>query len=131
MILDTEFLISLREDEPAAKEKASELDASGLATRIPTIVIWEIYFGVGAGSKKIKNQRDYEELLEAKPVEELDEKIARRAGALMGAHRTDDKKPDLDAGDSIVAATGLARNEPVVTDDGDFEHVDGLQVEMY
>lgn len=131
MILDTSFLISLRELEQAAVEKATEIEVAGLPARIPTIVIWELYFGVGGGSKTIKNQREYEKLIANKPIVELDERIARQAGILMGVQRADDTKPSLDPGDSIVAATGLALNEPVVTIDGDFEAVEGLQVELY
>jgi predicted nucleic acid-binding protein len=131
MILDTAFLISLREEEEGAKRLAAEIEAAGLPTRIPTIVIWEIYFSVGAGSRPIENKRDYEQLFANKPTADLTEGIARRAGVLMGTHRATDSKRDLDPGDSIVAATGLAFDEAVVTDDGDFEDVDGLNVEGY
>ena len=66
-----------------------------------------------------------------KPVVVLDENIARRAGALEGHHLTSDSKPTLGPGDATVAATGLVWNEPVVTNDSDFEHVDGLDIERY
>ena len=79
----------------------------------------------------VPNQRAYEKLIANKPVAPLDGSLARRAGILMGTHRTNNTKPNLDPGDSIVAATGLKYNEPVVTDDSDFESVDGLCVESY
>ena len=131
MILDTNYLIALRDSDERAKAKANELESAGLLLRLPSIVIWELYFGVGAGTDTIANQQAYEKLIANKPVAPLDGNLARRAGILMGTHRASDTKPDLDPGDSIVAATGLKYDEPVVTDDGDFEAVEGLHVESY
>lgn len=131
MILDTEFLISLRAEETPAETLASELETSGVPTRIPTIVIEELYVGVGAGSLPNENARDFEALVANNPVVPLDENVSRRAGAIEGLHLTSDSKPDLGPGDAIVAATGLTYNEAVVTNDRDFEGVDGLQVELY
>lgn len=131
MILDTEFLISLRVEEPDALELAAELEAAGVPTRIPTVVIQELYVGVGAGDDATENVRAYEALVGNKPVVALDENISRRAGVLEGQHLTSDAKPTLGPGDAIVAATGLVHNEPVVTNDSDFESVDGLTVERY
>lgn len=131
MILDTNYLIALRDSDERAKIKANELEAAGLPLRLPSIVIWELYFGVGAGTDTIANQRAYEKLIANKPVASLDGNLARRAGILMGTHRASDRKPNLDPGDSIVAATGLKYDEPVVTNDSDFGSVEGVRVESY
>jgi predicted nucleic acid-binding protein len=131
MILDTEFFISLRAKEDAAVALATELETAGLPTRVPTIVIEELYVGVGAGDLPAENARTYEALIANKPVVPLDENISRRAGALEGQHMVSDAKPALGPGDAIVAATGLTMNEAVVTNDGDFGDVDGLDVELY
>jgi len=131
MILDTEFLISLQAEEPGAVERAAELEADGVPTRIPTVVIQELYVNVGAGGDPNENARAYDALVANKPVVPLDENIARRAGVLEGEHLTSDSKPTLGPGDAIVAATGLVHNEPVVTNDTDFETVDSLPVELY
>ena len=131
MILDTEFLISLRAGESGAVELAAELEADGVPTRVPAVVVQELYVGVGAGDDATENARAYEALVANKPVVEIDANIARRAGVLEGHHLTSDTKPTLGPGDATVAATGLVFNEPVVTNDADFEHVDGLSVERY
>jgi tRNA(fMet)-specific endonuclease VapC len=131
MILDTEFLISLQAEEPAAVERAGELEAAGVPTRIPTVVIQELYVGVGAGGDANENARAYNALVANKPVVPLNENIAQRAGVLEGQHLTSDSKPALGPGDAIVAATGLVYNDPVITNDADFETVDGLSVELY
>jgi predicted nucleic acid-binding protein len=131
VILDTSFLVALREGERGATELARDIESANLPGRVPTIVVWELYFGIGGGADIIENQREYEKLLANKPTVALDASIARRAGFLMGEHRRSDSKADLDPGDSIVAATGLALNEPVVGRDGDFEDVEGPEVEAF
>lgn len=130
MILDTEFLIELDDEDPAALELAAELEAADVPLRVPSIVIQELYVGVGAGSRAYENARKYEALIANKPIVEMDANIARRAGALEGLHLVSDSKPDLGPGDAVVAATGLQYNEPVVTNDADFTTVDGLGVEL-
>lgn len=131
MILDTEFLISLRAEDDGAVELAADLEAAGVPTRVPTIVIEELYVGAGAGATPEQNARAYDALVANMPVVELDEPIARRAGILEGKHVASDSKPDLGPADAIVAATGLVHEEAVVTNDEDFESVDGLTVESY
>jgi predicted nucleic acid-binding protein len=61
---------------------------------------------------------------------EMDANIARQAGVPGGVHIASETKPDLGPGDAIVAATGLQYNEPVVTNDEAFTHVDSLAVEL-
>lgn len=130
MILDTQFLIALDAQEPAAIRRKDELQAAGVPLRIPTVVVQELYVGVGAGGKSFSNAQKYEALVANMPLVELDENIARQAGALQGLHTVSDTKPTLGNADAIIAATGLQFNEPVVTNDEDFEHVEGLSVEL-
>jgi predicted nucleic acid-binding protein len=139
VVLDTQYLISLKEekgrdadDRPTpALDLAAELEAKGEPTRVPAAVVFELYISVRLGSKTIINQRAYERLLANKPVVDLDGHLARTAGMLFGEHKASDRRKDLDLGDAVVAAAGLTLNEPVVTNDGDFEDVDGLRVVLY
>lgn len=127
MILDTNLIIELRAGNEEAKERTAEWEAKNLPLRVPTVVLQELYVGVGAGSKPNENATEYEALLANKPVVPLDENIARRAGAIEGAHIASDEKPELGLADSVVAATGLIHNKTVVTDDqSDFDTVERL-----
>ncbi|WP_123535637.1 PIN domain-containing protein [Halosimplex salinum] len=130
MILDTDFLIALGEDDDA-EEKALELETADVPLRVPAIVLQELYVAVGAGENSNQNARKFEALVANKPLVDIDENIARRAGVLEGQHLTSDEKPTLGPGDALVAATALQFNEPVVTSDGDFKTVDGLAVETF
>lgn len=139
VVLDTQFLISLKEeagrDDDArptpALDLAAEYEGRGEPTRVPSVVIFELYIGVRLGSDTIINQRAYETLLANKPVVTLDGHLARTTGVLFGEHRASDRKKTLDLGDAVVAATGLTLNERVVTNDSDFEDVEGLRVDLY
>jgi predicted nucleic acid-binding protein len=130
MILDTEFLIALDNQSEAAREKAAEIEAADVPLRVPTMVIQELYVGVGAGTQPFETAKKYEALIGNKPVVGMNENIARQAGTLEEQHIASDSKPELGPGDAIVAATGLQYNEPVVTNDRDFTHVDGLSVAL-
>jgi predicted nucleic acid-binding protein len=130
VILDTNFIIALREGNQEAKEFAAEWEAKNLPLRVPTVVLQELYVGVGARSKPNKNADEYEALLANKPVVPLDENIARRAGVIEGEHIASGEKPELGLADSVVAATGFVYNETVVTDDRNhFGTIDGLDFE--
>jgi predicted nucleic acid-binding protein len=133
VILDTEFLGNLIEQKPAAKQKAGELDATSAPTRVPAMVTWELYYGVSkAPEPKRHTLKDgYEKLLQSLPVVEMDAKLARKAGTLRGRHARSDSLTNLDGADSMVAATALSVDDPVVSNDEDFADVDGLPVETY
>lgn len=134
MILDTTFLGSIKDQNGNALSKARNLESTGRNLKIPTIVIYELFISVGKTDDtkyKIKDQRAYQRLQASKQILELTEPISKTAGILEGTHQRSDSKKDLGPGDAIVAATGIHYNEPVVTDDGDFDDVKGLQVENF
>lgn len=129
MILDTNFLISLREGASPAKATAAVFESQGVPLRVPTVVLQELYVGVGAGSRPHENARDYEELVANKPVVPMDANISRKAGVIEGRHAASDTEPEFGLADAAVAATGLVFGEAVVTDDrSDLGSVDELDV---
>lgn len=133
MILDSTYLGDLADQKEAALELARELDERPVPKRVPSAVVWEVFTGIGNAfpDHAADLRAAYERLLADRSSVDLDATIARRAGTLNGEHMTSDTLSDLDDVDSIVAAHGLALGEPVVTDDGDFRGVDGLDVVTY
>lgn len=134
MILDTQFLGALADGDPAAREKAAELDERDVPARVPTAVVWEAYTGIGnAASETTAEQLRglYERLLASRSTADLTPEVARRAGELNGTHLRSDTVAELDGADSVVAAHGLLLGEPVVSNDSDFRGVDGLDVVTY
>jgi len=133
VILDTEFLGSLVEQTPAAREKAGELDQRDAPVRVPAMVVWELYYGVANAPEESREtlRASYETLFESYPVVEMDDTLARRAGRIRGRHARSDSLATLDGADSAVAATALSYDESVVSNDRDFRGVDALTVETY
>lgn len=132
MILDTQFLGALATQDETARELAAEIDAERTPKRIPSAVVWELFYGLGkiADEEPTQIRQTYETLFRSATVVEMDEDVARRAGTLRGAHEASNRT-NLDGADSVVAAHGLLRGEPVVSNDGDFRDVDGLEVVTY
>lgn len=134
MIVDTNYLGDLVEREPAALEISQQADESAEPIRLPTAVTWELFYGLG----KIEDadyaaslRRKYSAIIQGTVSAALDDHIARRAGTLRGKHKASDRLKDLDGADSVVAAHGLILNEPVVSTDGDFQDIEGLDVITY
>lgn len=133
MILDTEFLGSLVEQTPAARRQAHVLDDRDAPVRVPAMVVWEVYYGVSNAPEPKRNtlETGYEKLFRSFPVVEMNDELARTAGRIRGRHARSDALANLDGADSAVAATALSFDEPVVSNDNDFEDVNGLVVETY
>jgi predicted nucleic acid-binding protein len=134
VIVDTNYVGALVERDASALALAREADGSVEPVRLPTAVIWELFYGLG----KLENRehsstlrRKYSSITNGMATAEMDGSVARRAGELRGKHKASDSLRDLDGADSIVAAHGMAVNEPVATNDGDFQDVDGLEVVTY
>ncbi|WP_311172581.1 PIN domain-containing protein [Halobellus ordinarius] len=134
MILDTQFLGALVDGSDGARAKAAEIDDRRVPTRVPTAVVWEAYTGIGnaASAETARQLRGlYERLLANHSTVALTPDVSQRAGELNGTHLKSDTLTDLDGADSIVAAHGLLLDEPVVSNDGDFQDIDGLEVVTY
>lgn len=129
MILDTNFLGALKGQDAGALETADELEDAGVPLRVPTVVWFELFIPVGHTTQehhRVADQRAYRRLIASKPTVDLTRSIAKRAGVLEGTHRRSDEKPDLGPADAIVASTALEIDEPIVSDDRDFDAVDGV-----
>lgn len=134
MILDTNYVGALVERDPGALSLSRETDATAEPVRLPSAVVWELFYGLGKlddTDYATSLRRKYAGIVGGTTTVDVDDRIARRAGTLRGRHATSDTLSDLDGVDSIVAAHGLVLSEPVVSNDTDFQDVDGLDVVTY
>ena len=134
MIVDTNYVGALVERDPSALALAREADGSIEPVRLPTAVIWELFYGLGKledTEYSSKLRRQYSAITDGMITVDVDDFIARRAGTIRGKHAASDSLHDLDGVDSLVAAHGLALDEPVASNDGDFQDVEGLEVVTY
>ncbi|WP_311172561.1 PIN domain-containing protein [Halobellus ordinarius] len=118
VVLDTNFLIDLDSNRPAAIEKAREIERAGRPRRVPRIVITELWIAVGKGTETEQNRQKFEQLLAGLPQVDLTAPIAKRAGEIEGQTQlSDGNGVGVGMADAIIAATAIELDEPVVTDD--------------
>lgn len=133
MILDSSFLIDIEGGSEAALTKAQEIEATGVPRRVPMVVVFELYISVGKGTRTDDNQQSVDRVLQSLPIVRLTEPIAKRAGIIEGELQADDRgDTGIGPADAIIAATALAYEEPIITDDpDDFQRVEGVTIELY
>lgn len=130
MILDTSFLIDVMNDDRSALSKVDEIEAANIEQVIPVMTLQELYIGVGASELPERERRKIEAVVETRPILPTSEGIARKAGRIDGQLRKDGRP--INVGDATIGATGIVRDEPVLTGDPNhFERIPGLDVVSY
>lgn len=87
------------------------------------MTIAELFVGISATGDD--EARQIENVLMGHQVIDMDERIARKAGWIMG-------QTGLAPGDAIIGATAVLRDEPVLTADvDDFGRIDDVTIESY
>lgn len=124
-ILDTSVFIAKENARPL-----DEIDAIDAETAISAVTIAELHLGVlvstdaGERAKRLKTLAEVESEFEALPI---DQDVARTfAGLIAATRRRGDRRPTVL--DALIAATALAHQAAVVTQDQDFELFPGLDV---
>lgn len=81
MILDSTFLGDLADQVPAARALARDLDERQVPTRVPTVVVWEAFTGIGNAypDRADELRAVYERLLASRSSVDLNPTTARHA----------------------------------------------------
>ena len=131
VILDTSFVEDVGRDDPAALSKAGDIEEAGIPQRLSVMTVYELYWGVGYLDTPAAEKRRIDAVIQSKETYRITAEIARKAGRIAGTLSADGK-PLNDPGDEIIGATGVVRDEPVLTGNPDhFRRVPGLEVETY
>ncbi len=83
MLLNTQYLGALVDGDETVRSEAEELDAEGVPTRIPTVVLWDAYTGIGnVASDAVGEQfrRLYERLQRSRLTVDLTRQSPGRRG---------------------------------------------------
>ena len=129
MLLDTSFLIDLMDGDPAAVEKAEEIERNLIQQRLSSMTLFELYYGVSRSDRSEQERRQVESVLASKPVHPADTAVMRKAGALSG--RLANEGSPVDDGDVVIAATADIVGELVLTRNvADFDRL-GVDIESY
>lgn len=134
MIIDTSFALDVINDVEAAVSKERELEVEGVTLVIPSMTVLELYIGVGKVSTTQEERKKVQAVLDSYPLVDMTPSISRRAGRLLGermAETEEGKGPGIGKGDAAIAATAIARDEPVLAGDGHFGNIPGVTHETY
>lgn len=120
-LADTSVFIALEHERPLSGPQPQSVAVS-------VITVGELRLGVLAASDGPTRVRRLETLSRAEALEPLpvDRAVAHAWAALRLALRDEGKRMPLN--DSWIAATAIANRIPVVSQDGDYDEVPGLEV---
>jgi len=131
MILDTSFLLDLKDGDAAAFDRAVALYDRGTVQRVAMPSVWELHYGA-AYTDSADERRRVRNLLLMYPQVDIDRETARRGAELLAnADRRADGASGVDTEDGLIGAVAAELGEPVLTDNvGDFEQL-GVECETY
>ena len=131
MILDTSFLLDLKDGDTDAFSKATELYDSGVVQRVALPSVWELHYGA-AYADSDEELRKVQNLLSMYPQVELDEHLATRAAELLAtADREAGGTSGVDNEDALIGAVGEHFGESVLSrNETHFDRL-GVDVETY
>lgn len=128
MIVDSTLINSLVRDDPVAADTIEELIDSGTPIAFSALTVFEV--DVGLRGAAAQHRERFESVADRLEVVPLTRDVAHHAAAIQ-RDLYDDGEP-IGVVDVLIAATALARDEDVLTQNvGEFERVEGLNVETY
>lgn len=131
MILDTSFLLDLKDGDGDAFDQAIEMYEQGVVQRVAMPSVWELHYGAAYTESKEERRRVQNLLLMYPPVA-IDEATAQRGAELLaGADRREGGESGVDNEDGLIGAVADRLGEPVLTKNvRDFEAL-GVEYETY
>jgi tRNA(fMet)-specific endonuclease VapC len=130
VIVDTDVLIDVMQDDDTAKRKIASLESQGVPLRISAVSKFELYHSIERVDNAGKRRRQIEAVLDTRPVYPADSTVMKKAGRIDG--RLASAGRAIGIGDTIIGATALVHEEPVLTRNvAHFERIDGLDLDTY
>lgn len=130
MIVDTDVLIDVMTDDEQAKRRVEDLESRRVPLRISSISLFELSHSIERVVDSADRRRRIEAVLESKPAYPADDAVMKKAGRIDGRLASEGRAVGM--GDTIIAATALVHEEPVLTRNVDhFERIDGVGIESY
>lgn len=130
MIVDTDVLIDLMQGDERAVRRIAALEDDHVRLRISAVSLFELYHGVERVRNAAERRTVIERVLETRETYPADGAVMKKAGRIDGRLAAAGRA--IGMGDTIVGATALVHEEPVLTRNvAHFERIDGLDVESY
>lgn len=122
LALDTNAVIAYREGIPAICTIMDNIDILFL----PVIVLGELRYGAINSARPEQNEQVIKKLLENSVLMHVDEAVAVRYARVRSDLRK--KGQPIPENDIWIAAICLENETPLISNDGHFENIDGLEV---
>lgn len=130
MLLDTSFLIDVIRSSPPALALREEFETTSEPIRVPSVVLYELWEGIGRSRSPLREQELVEETLRSYPIVDLRPDHAIRAGQVSGALAR--RGIALEDVDLLIGATALVEEEEILTRNSkDFDRIPELRVRTY
>ncbi|ELY95325.1 nucleic acid-binding protein [Natrialba chahannaoensis JCM 10990] len=130
MIVDTDILIDVMQGADRAIQTVGALESQQVPLRVSAVSQFELYHSIERVTDASTRRRQIENVLETKTVYPADSAVMKKAGRIDGRLAADGRA--IGIGDTIIGATALIHEEPVLTRNVDhFERIDGLDIESY
>ncbi|MDS0258273.1 PIN domain-containing protein [Haloarcula sp. S1CR25-12] len=131
MILDTSFLLDLKDGDEAAFDRAVALYDRGVVQRVAMPSVWELHYGA-AYTDSADERRRVRNLLLMYPHADIDQETARRGAELLArADSGAGGANGVDTEDGLIGAVADRLGERVLTDNvDDFDRL-GVEYETY
>jgi len=130
LIADTSFLIDIMMKDPAALDKAAEVETNGSTISVGAPSIFELYAGVALSRKGEEEKSKIMSTIASLPQLPLDFPSARAGGQIYG--RKAKAGSTVDPEDAMLAGIARIRGETIITRNvKHFTDIEGVKVETY
>jgi tRNA(fMet)-specific endonuclease VapC len=126
IVIDTSVLIDALHRKQAALRKIRELEETGETLCTTQINVLELYKGVYSPTKSDAGLQKVKKLLDAFVILSIDEDVYDMFGELSSELRR--KGDAIGDFDELIASIALANEAAIVSRDGHFRRVPGLEV---
>jgi tRNA(fMet)-specific endonuclease VapC len=130
LIADTSFLIDIMMKDPAALDKARDVEKSGSTVSVGAPSIFELFAGVALTRRSDEEKSKIMSTVASLPQLPLDFQSARAGGRIYGRKAKAGSK--IDPEDAMLAGIAHIRGEPIITRNvKHFTDIEGVKVETY
>lgn len=130
MIVDTGVLIYLMQGDDRTTRKVAALEEERTTLAISSMSLFELHHSVERVRDPDRRRRAIDAVLETRHTYPADDAVMKKAGRIDGRLTSDGRA--IGMGDTIIGATALVREEPVLTRNVDhYGRIDDLEIETY
>jgi tRNA(fMet)-specific endonuclease VapC len=128
VIVDTDVIIDVMQSDDQALAKVGDLEDQHVQLRLSSVTLFELYHSVERVENPSERRRQIDAVLDSRPTYPADDAVMKKAGRIDG--RLTSAGETIGMGDTIIAATALVHEEPVLTRNvAHFERIDGIEIE--